>query len=181
MHAGVNNTLTVVRQVYWIPTGRQYIQVLFCHCITCQKHSEKPYKALDMVPLPKVRLQDTPSFTVKGIDFTGHCTSDRTTPRQRPICLFTCVTTRMVHLETVTDLSVDTFLLAFSTHKSLSQVIMFDNAFTYLSVAEQLRNFILNSVKLEATMAWCGVVWKFIPKKVPWHEGCWERLIGLTN
>ena len=61
-HAGVNNTLTVVRQVYWIPTGRQYIQVMFCHCITCKKHSEKPYKALDMVPLPKVRLQDTPSF-----------------------------------------------------------------------------------------------------------------------
>ena len=49
-HAGVNNTLTVVRHVYWIPTGRQYVQVLFCHCITCKKHSEKPYKALDMVP-----------------------------------------------------------------------------------------------------------------------------------
>ena len=70
-HTGVNCTLTAVRQVYWIPTGRQYVKVLLCRCVICKKHSGKPYKAPDMAPLPMVRLQATPPFTVTGIDFTG--------------------------------------------------------------------------------------------------------------
>ena len=54
-----------------MPTGRQYIKELLCHCITCKKNLGKPYKAPDMAPLPKVSLQDTLPFTVMGIDFTG--------------------------------------------------------------------------------------------------------------
>lgn len=57
---------------------------------------------------------------------------------------------------------------------------MSDNASKYLSAAEGLRK-LLNSVELEAAMERCGVVWKFIPKKAPWHGGYWERLIGLTK
>ena len=75
----------------------------------------------------------------------------------------------MVHLEVVTDLSVATFLLTFrrfSSYKSLSQVIMPDNASTYLSAAEELRK-LLSSVELEAAMERCEVVWKFIPKNAP--------------
>ena len=183
-HAGVNSTLTAVRQVYWIPTGRQYIKVLLRRCVTCKKHSGKPYKAPDMAPLPKVRLQDTPPFTVTGIDFTGalYIRQDNTETKAY-ICLFTCATTRAVHLEVVTDLSMETFLLAFrrfSSRKSLPQVIMSDNASTYLSAAEELGE-LLNSVELEAAMERRGVVWKFITKKAPWHGGYWERLIGLTK
>ena len=180
----MNSTLTAVRQVYWIPTGRQYIKVLLCRCVTCKKHSGKPYKAPDIAPLPKVRLQDTPPFTVTGIDFTGamYIRQDNTETKAY-ICLFTCATMRAVHLEVVTDLSMETFLLTFrrfSSRKSLPQVIMSDNASTYLSAAEELRE-LLNSVELEAAMELCGVVWKFITKKAPWHGGYWERLIGLTK
>ena len=133
-----------------------------------------------MASLPKVRLQDTPPFTVTGIDFTGalYVRQDSTETKAH-ICLFTCATTRAVHLEVVTDLSVETFLLAFrrfSSCKSLPEVIMSDNASTYLSVAEELRK-LLNSVELEAAMERCGVVWKFILK-----EGslAW-RILGETD
>ena len=47
LHTGVNCTLTAVRQVYWISTGRQYVKVLLCRCVIYKKHSVKPYKARD--------------------------------------------------------------------------------------------------------------------------------------
>ena len=59
-----------MRQVYWIPTRRQYIKVLCC-CVNYKKHSGKPYKASDMASLSKISLQDTLPFTVMGIDFTS--------------------------------------------------------------------------------------------------------------
>ena len=63
-HTGINCTLTAVRQVYWIPTGRQYEKVLLCRCAICKKYSGKSYKAPEMTRLSKVRLHDTPPFTV---------------------------------------------------------------------------------------------------------------------
>ena len=68
----------------------------------------------------------------------------------------------------------------FSSRKSLPQVVMSDNASTYLSAAEEL-NKLLNSVELETAMERRGVVWRFITKRAPWHGGYWERLIGLTK
>ena len=46
------------------------------------------------------------------------------------LCLFTCATSRAVHLEVVTDLSTATFLLAFhcfTSRTSLPVVMMSDN------------------------------------------------------
>ena len=61
------------------------------------------------------------------------------------ICLFTCATSRAVHLEVVTDLSMATFLLAFccfAARRSLTQVMMSDNTTTYTSAAEELTQWL---------------------------------------
>ena len=58
------------------------------------------------------------------------------------VCLFTCAVTRAVHLELVTDLSVETFLLAvrrFSGHRSTPKTMILDNASTYMAAADQLK------------------------------------------
>ena len=57
------------------------------------------------------------------------------------LCLFTCATSRAVHLEVVTHLSTATFLLAFrrfTSRRSLPVVMMSDNASTYTSAADKL-------------------------------------------
>ena len=68
-----------------------------------------------MAPLPKVRNQDVPPFSVAGVDFTEALYVKQTNRGEGKvyICLFTCATSRVVHLEVVTDLSMTTFLLAF--------------------------------------------------------------------
>jgi len=97
--------------------------------------------------------------------------------------LFTCATSRAVHLEVVTDLSTTTFLLAFRrfvSRRSLPILMMSDNASTYTSTAEELER-LFTSEELSTVLGREGTKWRFIPKKAPWFGGYWERLVGLTK
>ena len=118
-HGGVSVTVTAIREVYWIPAIRQYVRKLLRRCVTCNKIIGKPYQAPDPPPLPKVRVTDSPPFTVTGVDFTGAVyVKDDEGEKKVYICLFTCAATRAVHLEIVVDLTVETFLLAFRRFSS---------------------------------------------------------------
>ena len=99
------------------------------------------------------------------------------------ICLFTCVVTRVVHLEVVVDLTEASFLQAFRrsvSRKSLPCTMIPDNASTYQSTAEELKK-LFQSISLKEALNRQGVVWQFIPKCAPWYGGFWERLICLTK
>ena len=53
LHAGVNSTLTALRQSYWVPSGLQRVKTLTEKCVTCRKVSGTAYYAPDPPPLPK--------------------------------------------------------------------------------------------------------------------------------
>ena len=184
-HVGVGSTLSAFRQSFWIPTGRQYVKKLLHRCTVCRKHGGRPYAVPEAAPLPKMRVQEVPPFSITGVDFTGalYVKQHNGEEGKAYICLFTCATSRAVHLEVVTDLSTASFLLAFrqfAARRSLPQVIMSDNATTYTSAAEEL-NDLLSSEEVRTALGREGIAWKFIPKKAPWFGGYWERLIGLTK
>ena len=98
-HAGINSILTAIRQRYWIPTARQYIKTLLCHCVVCKRHCGRPFPAPDPAPLPEMRTRDVTPFTVTGVDFTGVLYVRHNSGEEKVyICLFTCATTRAVHI-----------------------------------------------------------------------------------
>ena len=144
----------------------------------------KPYKAPDPPPLPKARVGEPRPFAVTGVDFTGTLYVKNSSGEQKAyICLFTCASTRAVHLEIVTDLSADTFLLGFrrfAARRSLPSLMLSDNASTYLAVAEDLK-ILFESNDVQEALGRQSVNWRFIPKRAPWYGGFWERLIGLTK
>ena len=95
----------------------------------------------------------------------------------------TCATTRAIHLEVVEDLTVEAFLLAFrrfASRKSLPGKLISDNASTFASVNNGLKE-LFQSQALKEALAREGIEWLFIPKKAPWYGEFWERLIGLTK
>ena len=121
---------------------------------------------------------------VTGVDFTGalYVVSNHQETKAY-ICLFTCAATRGIHLEVVTDLSTETFLLAFrrfTSRKSLPKILVSDNALTFSCAAAELKE-LMESIPLKEALAKQGVSWHFIPKRAPWYGGLWERLIGLTK
>ena len=141
-HAGVNMTLTTLRQMYWVPCARQRIRALLRKCVTCRKLAGQPYTAPDPPPLVKARVQQSMPFEVTGIDFTGTLFVRGEQESKVYICLFTCAVTRAVHLKVATDLTVECFLQAFrcfSSRKSLPRLVLSDNGSTFLSAADELK------------------------------------------
>ena len=100
------------------------------------------------------------------------------------ISLFTCATSRAVHLEAVTDLSVLTILLVFrcfAAQRSLPQVIMSDNATIYTFTTDEL-TALLTSEEIRTAMGRKDIEWKFTPKAPPGlGNSYWERLIGRAK
>ena len=94
-----------------------------------------PFDIPNPPSLPNSGLQQAAPFTVEGVDFTG-ALHIRETVVERKVY----ITTRAVHLEVVTDLTVQTFLFAYRrfARKSAPQQMICDNASTYLSAAEEL-------------------------------------------
>ena len=89
------------------------------------------------------------------------------------MCLFTCASTRAIHLDIVTDLSTETFLLAFwrfASRRSLPSVMLSDNASTYHAAAEELK-MLFESNCIKEALGRQGVNWQFIPKRAPWYGG----------
>ena len=183
-HAGTSATLTALRQTYWIPAARHYIKSILRHCVICNRVLGKPYSSPDPPPLPYLWTQDVHPFTFTGVDFTGALYVRHGEQEVKVyLCLFTCATTRAVHLEIVQDLTAETFLLAFrkfAGRRSLPKIMISDNGSTYMSAAEELRKLMeLTEVKEELGRR--GLSWQFIPKRAPWYGGFWERFVGLTK
>jgi len=113
-------------------------------------------------------------FEVTGIDFTGALyVRDAKGENKVYICLFTCAVSRAIHLEIVTDLTVECFLQAFrrfSSRRSLPRLVLSDNGSTFLSAADELKA-LFSSPSLTNTLARNGVEWKFIPKRAPGSGG----------
>ncbi|CAF1104794.1 unnamed protein product [Didymodactylos carnosus] len=114
LHVGVAHTLAQIRNEFWIPSGRSEVFKIVKRCLRCKKFDGGPYKMPEMPALPKARVSESAPFTFTGLDYLGPLyikENGRTTTKKVWICLFTCLSTRAIHLELVDDMSADQFLL----------------------------------------------------------------------
>ena len=91
---------------------RVLVRSVLNRCITCKKLNAKPMTQ-QMAPLPKCRLTAyEPPFSFTGMDLFGpiYVKHGRGTAK-RWCCLFTCLTTRSVHLEVVNSMDTDEFIM----------------------------------------------------------------------
>ena len=183
LHNGIRETLNLVRQKYWIPRAREWVKGVVKKCIACKKLEGLPYQTVFCPDLPKMRVDDQPPFTNTGLDFAGPLIvanrSDSNVEEKRYICLFTCMSTRAIHLELVDSLNVDSFLQAFRrfcARRGLPSVVISDNAKNFKSASKEVKR-LLRSPRLGESFARKQVKWQFIVDRSPWQGGAWERLI----
>ena len=154
LHSGVNLTLTALRQTYWIPAGRQRIKSIIRKCVVCRRMTGKPYTIPDPPQLVKLRVSPTDPFAVTGVNFTGALYVRASEGECKVyLCLFTCAVSRAIHLEIVSDLSMESFLLAFrrfAGRRSVRKFLISDNGSTYLAAAEELKSLFLSADLTEA-------------------------------
>ncbi|KRX69980.1 hypothetical protein T06_14245 [Trichinella sp. T6] len=70
LHAGTEQTLTDLRQRFWVLKGRSSVKRIVRQCRICKKQSARPYESI-MNELPIDRVAVAAPFERIGIDFAG--------------------------------------------------------------------------------------------------------------
>ena len=99
------------------------------------------------------------------------------------ICLFTCLVTRAVHLDVVTDMSTHSFvrcLKRFAARRSLPRRIVSDNGKTFKAACKYMKAVFQDST-VKKYLAGLGCEWTFNVERAPWWKGVFERLIKSTK
>ena len=185
-HFGVDATIVKIRSQFWIPKLRQIVKYLLYKCVVCKRVNGKHFPNPISPPLQADRLKDCAPFTIIGLDFTGAIlvlNENLNSFSKAYILLFTCTTSRNVWLELVQDMSVNNFILAFRRFSStcgFPNIIWSDNASTF-ECADLLIRKLCRAKEVLSFFSEVNCTWKFQPKRMPWHGGFFERLIGLTK
>ena len=143
LHNRVKETLTELQTRYCLITGRQRIKKIVFNCKICKKFEGKPYLPPPTGDLPRFRVEEELAFSNVGTDFAGPLwIKSSADPNQRMakawIALFTCTTSRALHLELVTSMSAEAFLRCFQRYVSrrgIPNLVVSDNAKSFKSAA----------------------------------------------
>ena len=190
LHTGTNQTLSMLRESYWILKGGQTVKKFIKRCVKCQKISKKPMDQ-KMAPLPDFRCQESPPFTHVGVDYAGplfvkefHTQEEEPEIQKRKvwIALFTCATTRAIHLEVVNNMTADSFLAAlhrFTARRGMPSHIYSDNAKTFTRAEKELKQLydLAKSDEVTREVIEQGINWHYNPPLAPHWGGMWERLV----
>lgn len=108
---------------------------------------------------------------------------DQPDPVKVYVCLFTCATTRAVHLELVEDMSARAFLRAFrrfASRRSCPRLIISDKGSNFRATEVFLKH-LLDMPETKQFFEDRRCEWKFIPPRAQWQGGFYERMIGVVK
>lgn len=179
-HGGISETLTEIREKYWIIRGRQVVKNTINKCLICKRFNSS-HGVQVTAPLPATRIEESPPFSTVGIDFGGPLYV-KNSDEKHYIVIFTCAVTRALHLELVVSLKTETFLLAlrrFTSRRGLCSLIITDNAKTFKRAELELKNLwnVINHPSVKEFYASHQIQWQYIAEKAAWWGGFYERLI----
>ena len=182
-HAGAEHVLTHLRQQFWVICGRAAVKRHTRVCMACRKRSAQPKPPL-MGDLPAFRVGDpAPVFARVGVDFFGPMTVKKQRKREKRYgCLFTCLSTRAVHIELAHSLDTDSFIMALRrmmARRGKVSMVCSDNGTNLRAGERELREALQqwNQTKIADTLSQEGVEWKFNPPAAPHFGGVFERLV----
>ena len=119
-----------------------------------------------------------------GLDFVGplfirsHGT-DSSSNNKVYILLFTCASTRGVHLELTPTLNVPSFLCTFQRfvgRRGLPSRLLSDNAKTFRAASIEIMK-LSRAPEVTTYRTNNRITWSFIVEKAQWWDGFWERLL----
>lgn len=188
-HQGRHITEGAVRGAgFWIVGGKRLVSSVIYNCVTCRKLRGK-MQAQKMADLPSDRVTPEPPFTSVGLDVFGPWTivSRRTrgcSPlNKRWAVIFSCMTTRAVHIELIETLSTDSFINAlrrFFSIRGPAKLLRSDRGTNFVGACKELGLDRDNS-PVGQYLQEKGCSWIFNPPHASHMGGSWERLIGVAR
>lgn len=110
-HQGKGFTINEIRSKgFWIPGINRAVASYVHNCVTCRKH-RRPVEEQRMADLPSERVNPSPPFTYCGMDCFGpFSVKQGRKVYKRYGLIFTCLSSRAIHVEMIDSLSTDSFI-----------------------------------------------------------------------
>ena len=182
-HSGRGYTLAELRRRYWIVGAASLVRKVVRHCVACRRRDAQPCQQMEAdLPLDRVTPYE-PAFTSVGVDYFGPFAVKRGRGQEKRYgCLFTCLTTRAIHIETADTLDTDSFincLYRFMARRGEPNLIRSDNGTNFVGAERELRKEIesWNKERIQGIMSQRGIRWLFNPPAASHMGGVWERQI----
>ncbi|XP_059223126.1 uncharacterized protein LOC131996940 [Stomoxys calcitrans] len=183
LHINTATAMSEIRQKYWVPSLRQLLNSIQSHCSACKLRRARPLQPqMSALPMERVTSYDR-AFTYTGLDYFGPVSVGiRRQREKRWVALFTCFTTRAIHLEIATDLSSDACLMCirnFINRRGVPVSIRSDNGTNFVGIAKELQgiDMFLDTNSLSSGLTALGIKWIFNTPLNPSEGGVWERLV----
>ena len=148
-HGSERCTVSVLRNRFWVVKARQQVRRVISKCTFCKRFSQKNYRVPEEANLPVERMSVAPAFTHVGKDFAGHLYLRYFDPdvgsNKTYICLFTCASSRAVHLEVTQSVTVTSFLRAFKrfvARRGTPTTVFSDKGKTFRGASKEVKNFV---------------------------------------
>ena len=143
-HLGVTSTMAAVREEGWIPQLRSKVKKIINSCYLCKVFSTRPYGPTETAALPPFCTEFGRPFRTTGINFAG-LLSYKVFKKDQGKChilIFTCATSRAVHLEMTKSQTAEEFqrkLDGFITGRTRPKQILWDNTAFFKTTATWIR------------------------------------------
>ena len=182
-HSGRGYVLSELRRKYWIVGATPLVKKVIKHCVACRRRDARPCCQLEAnLPLDRITPYE-PAFTCVGVDYFGPFAVKRGRGREKRYgCIFTCLTTRAVHIETADTLDTDSFincLYRFMARRGEPRLLHSDNGTNFVGAERELRKEMeaWNKDRIQEAMSQRGIRWLFNPPAASHMGGVWERQI----
>uniref|UniRef100_A0A2S2PGT2 Integrase catalytic domain-containing protein n=1 Tax=Schizaphis graminum TaxID=13262 RepID=A0A2S2PGT2_SCHGA len=183
-HARPRLLIALVQQQFWIIGIRLLVHRVIRKCLICVKMSAANPQPM-MADLPSFRVREAHPFSVVGIDYAGPLQMKELSLRKARIvkvyiAVFVCMTTKAVHLESVTALSTEAFRLTldrFVARRGLPVSIYSDCGTNFVGAARQLRHLVNHPDSRDQLAGHVACEWHFNPPGAPHFGGIWEAAV----
>ena len=185
-HSGRYTTLNELRvRGYWVVNGNSITRSMISNCVRCRYLRGKAGEQ-KMSDLPQERVSDDPPFTFCGVDMFGPFTiKERRSELKRYVILFTCFSSRAIHLETTISMETDSFISAlrrFIGRRGDVRSIRSDNGGNFVGAENELKKALteFDHEKIRGFLQSKGadwIEWQRNPPHASHMGGVWERQI----
>jgi hypothetical protein len=188
-HSLKNSVVANIMKRFHIPHIKWIVnQTIKTKCLNCRQEAAKP-EPPQLGDLPAVRLaHHTSAFVYSMVDIAGPIVVNiyRTITAKRYIFVYSCLTTRAIHLELLEHIDSDSTLRALSNTFNLrgaAKIIYSDCGTNFKGASAMLEadSDMWNKILLEKGVITEPVEWKFGPARSPHSQGAVERMVGLTK
>ncbi|KAK7944873.1 hypothetical protein WMY93_000601 [Mugilogobius chulae] len=181
-HPGPERVFAELHRSVWILRGREAVRRHQHGCLECRRWRAKTsFQQMADLPVARLRLFK-PAFYSTGMDCFGpFLVKLGRRQEKRWGILFKCLTTRAVHIDLLSSIDTDSFLMAFRrfiARRGRPAEVYSDQGTNFKGGERELREaFTEMSPELQEQLAKQQITFRFNPPAAPHFGGVWEREI----